>query len=219
MGRLQRISSIIRKELAVEFRQRSAIGGILLFAATVVYLVYKSYNEIDPRQWSILLWIIILFAGINGLIKSFTQEKKETYLYYYTLFDPIELVWAKLIYNIVLLSFICVWIVAFMTLFAGNPIKDMGLFVGSSLLGIIGISTVFTFISLIAAADSGSSTMMSVLALPLVLPILLLLLKLTALSARLMTDSSYDVDLLLLAAIDSIMIGGLLILFPAVWRS
>ncbi len=78
------VKDIFIKELSIEFRQKFALGGIFPFAATVVFLIFKSFNNINPREWTILVWIIMLFAGLNAVVKSFLQEKKETYLYYYT---------------------------------------------------------------------------------------------------------------------------------------
>ena len=106
-----------------------------------------------------------------------------------------------------------------MSLFLGFPVKDTELFFGASFLGIFGLSTILTFISLISTSDQTGSTLMSVLSIPLILPIMLLLLKTTAVSLRLITDTSIDQDVLLLAAIDAIMLGTVIILFPSLWRS
>ena len=94
-----RIRDIFIKELSVEFRQRFAVGGILVFAATIVFIIYKSFNTVNPREWSILVWIILLFAGLNAVVKSFLQETKGTYIYYYTLFDPVDVLIAKILLN------------------------------------------------------------------------------------------------------------------------
>jgi len=216
---LIKVKDIFIKELSIEFRQKFALGGVFLFAATVVFLIFKSFNEINPREWTILIWIILLFAGLNAVVKSFLQEKKETYLYYYTLFSPIDLIVAKLVYNFLFLCGIFLIIVLFMGLFSGFPVKDFGLFFIGSALGIFGISVVFTFVSVISASDNGNATLMSILALPLVLPILLLLLKISAVSVRLLMDTAIADDVWLLFGVDSILLGAMLLLFPALWRS
>jgi heme exporter protein B len=216
---LVKVKDIFVKELSVEFRQKFSLGGVFLFAATVVFLIYKSFNTINPREWAILVWIVMLFAGLNAVVKSFLQERKETYLYYYTLFDPIDLILAKLAYNFVFLCFVFFAVIACMAVFVGFPIKDNSLFFNGSFLGILGIAIVFTFVSVISTSDNGNATLMSILALPLVLPVVLLLLKVSAVSARLMTDTSIDGDLWLLAGIDSMLLGGTLLLFPALWRN
>ena len=106
-----------------------------------------------------------------------------------------------------------------MAVFVGFPIKDTSLFFSGSFLGILGIAIVFTFVSVISTSDNGNATLMSILALPLVLPVVLLLLKVSAVSARLLTDTTVDGDLWLLAGIDSMLLGGTLLLFPALWRN
>ncbi|MBK7807928.1 MAG: heme exporter protein CcmB [Saprospiraceae bacterium] len=216
---LIKVKDIFIKELSIEFRQKFALGGVFLFAATVVFLIFKSFNEINPREWTILIWIILLFAGLNAVVKSFLQEKKETYLYYYTLFSPIDLIVAKLLYNFLFLCGIFFIIILFMGLFSSFPVKDFGLFAIGAALGIFGISVVFTFVSVISASDNGNATLMSILALPLVLPILLLLLKISAVSVRLLTDTAIAEDVWLLFGVDSILLGAMLLLFPALWRS
>ena len=216
---LIKVKDIFIKELSIEFRQKFALGGVFLFAATVVFLIFNSFNEINPREWTILIWIILLFAGLNAVVKSFLQEKKETYLYYYTLFSPIDLIVAKLLYNFLFLCGIFLIIILFMGLFSSFPVKDFGLFAIGAALGIFGISVVFTFVSVISASDNSNATLMSILALPLVLPILLLLLKISAVSVRLLTDTAIAEDVWLLFGVDSILLGAMLLLFPALWRS
>lgn len=214
-----KVKDIFIKELSIEFRQKFALGGVFLFAATVVFLIFKSFNNINPREWTILIWIIMLFAGLNAVVKSFLQEKKETYLYYYTLFDPIDLVIAKLLYNFVFLCSLFLIILAFMAVFSGFPVKEAGLFFSGSVLGILGISIVFTFVAVISSSDATNATLMSILALPLVLPIVLLLLKISAVSVRLLVDSAVMEDIWMLVGVDSILMGAMLLLFPALWRS
>ena len=216
---MDRISQIFLKELAVELRQKYALGGVILFAATLVFVVYKVFNQVTGLEWSIMLWIITLFAGLNAVVKSFAQEKKETYLYYYSLFDPLDLAIAKLVYNIIFLSLLFVLILVWMSVFLGFPVKDIGLFALGSFLGISGLATIMTFVSLLSQSEQSGGTLMSILAIPLVLPILLLLLKITAVSLRLISDTSVSEDVLMLAGIDALMLGCVILLFPLVWRS
>lgn len=214
-----RVKDIFIKELSVEFRQRFALGGILVFAATIVFIIYKSFNTVNPREWSILVWIIMLFAGLNAVVKSFLQEKKGTYIYYYTLFDPIDLLIAKVLYNFVFLCVLFLVILGMMALFTGFPVRDIPLFAIGSLGGIVGIAVVFTFVSIISAAGSGNATLMSILALPLILPVLLILLKVSAVSSGMLVDTAISVDLWLLFAIDSMLLGACMLLFPVLWKS
>jgi len=61
--------------------------------------------------------------------------------------------------------------------------------------------------------------MMAILSLPLIIPILLLLINLSANALGIIGDSGYKSDLLLLAGIDLILFGLAVVIFPVIWRS
>jgi len=216
---LAHIAAIIKKDFDIEIRQRYAIAGIFLFAVTTAYFIYKAFNKLTALEWNILVWIIVLFAGLNAIVKSFVQERKETYLYYYSLFGPLEVIVAKLIYNYLFTIFLTVVIILTFTVLFGNPIKDYPLFVKGMLLGALGISSIFTFVSSVSGAGSSNSTMMSILSLPLVLPSVLLLERITAVAMRLIQDTTIAKDLYLLASIDLLIIGMIILIFPTLWKA
>ncbi len=216
---LSHLYTLIKKEFDLEFRQSYALFGVLLFAACTVFIIFKSFNTLGAFQWNVLLWIIVIFSGINAVAKSFVQENKETYLHYYTLFDPLELILAKLIYNFIFIVVIIALVILLLTIFTLNPIVNWSLFTQGALLGALGLSCIFTFIAALSGIDRGGTTIMSVMALPLVLPVILLLIKITAVSMALMVDTLVGGDILILAAIDLMICGLMLLLFPIIWRS
>lgn len=106
------------------------------------------------------------------------------------------------------------------SLFMENKVKDLGLFFNGALLGIFGINVIYTFVSSISKGEGNNGNLlMSILALPLTLPVLLLLVKITAVAMRLIQDSAVGEDLLLLAGIDLLLLGIVLVLFPTMWKS
>jgi len=209
----------MKKDFDIEIRQRYAIAGIFLFAVTTAFFIYKAFNKLTALEWNILVWIIVLFAGLNAIVKSFVQERKETYLYYYTLFGPLEVIIAKLIYNYLFTIFLTGVVIFTFTILFGNPVKDYSLFIKGLLLGTLGISSVFTFVSSVSGAGSSSGTMMSILSLPLVLPSVLLLERITAVAMRLIQDTTIGKDLYILASIDLLIIGMIILIFPTLWKA
>lgn len=216
---ISHLYTLIKKEFDLEFRQSHALWGVLLFAACTVFIVFKGFNTLGAFQWNVLLWIIVIFSGINAVAKSFVQENKETYLHYYTIFNPLELILAKLIYNFIFIAVIIALVVILLIIFTINPIKDWSLFSQGAALGALGLSCIFTFIAALSGIDRGGTTIMSVMALPLVLPVILLLIKVTAVSMDLMVDTDITTDIMILAAIDLMICGLMLLLFPIIWRS
>jgi heme exporter protein B len=216
---LAHIAAIIKKEGTIEFRRKHALFGILLFAVVLVYLIYKSFNRIEGLQWDVLLWIVVLFSGINAIAKSFSQESEASRMYYYTLFDAQEVIIAKTIYNFVFLAVIFILILGGFSFFIENPVKNFTLFFEGAILGILGLSVLFTFISSVSGQSGANNSMlMSIMSIPLTIPIVLLLIKITAVAMRLIQDSSVDKDLIMLGGIDLLLMGCMFILFGELWK-
>jgi heme exporter protein B len=57
------------------------------------------------------------------------------------------------------------------------------------------------------------------LSLPVLLPILLIMVKITAVSIGILEDTSLETDFIILLGIDMLSIGLSLILFPYLWRN
>ncbi len=216
---LSRVVAIIQKEATIELRRKYALFGIFLFAIVLVYLIYKSFNRVEGLQWDVLLWIIVLFSGINAIAKSFSQESEDSRLYYYTLFDAQEVILAKTIYNFIFLLAIFLLVLGGFSFFIPNPVKNFTLFFEGGLLGILGLSALFTFISSVSGQSGANNSMlMSIMSIPLTIPIVLLLIKTTAVSMRLIQDSSVNKDLIMLAGIDLLLMGSMFILFGELWK-
>ncbi len=216
---LKRVLSLLYKDLSIDFRQKHIVSGILLFLCTTVFIVYKAFAELRPETWNVLFWILFLFVSLNGILKSFVQENSQRNLYYYSIFDASHVIISKLIYNFlfsVILAFVLFILMSFLTV---NPIKDMPLFVMILLSAVYGVSTVFTFVSALSSVESQGGTLMAILAFPIVLPILLLALKISAQALGILNDTTVNIDFTYLWAINGMMTGASLILFPLLWKN
>jgi heme exporter protein B len=210
--------TLLRKEFMLEFRQRYAISGIVLYVFSMIFVVYIASIKVQPPVWNVLFWLIVLFASINAVVKSFVQESGARQLYYYQIADPAMLLLAKIIYNTLLLLVLSGLAFGVYSVVAGNPVKDGALFALVLLLGSIGFSIAFTFIASIAAKANNSATLMAILSFPVILPILLTLVRLSQIALRLLQDTSYKRDIVNLLAIDVILITLTFVLFPFIWK-
>lgn len=211
------IAFLLKKEATLELRQKYALSGILLYVTSTVFVIYLSFIKVEPIVWNTLFWIISLFASINAIVKSFFQENSARQLFYYQLVNPIAVIISKIIYNICLLLVINILTFVMMGIMVGNPINNLSQYFLAILLGSLGFSITFTFISAIAAKANNSATMMAILSFPVVLPILVTLIRLSKSAIR-MTDTSWAKDVMTLGAIDLILIALCLLLFPFLWR-
>lgn len=216
---LNETKHLLLKEIRLELRQKYAISGVLLYVISTVFVVYLTLGqEVGGAVWAAFFWIIVLFASINAIAKSFVQENPKRQLYYYSLADPSAVILAKMIYNSLLLLVISFLAFGIFSIVVGNPVQDMILFSQTLALGSLGFSITFTFISAISAKANQSATLMAILSFPVILPILMTLMRLTKVALHLMTDSAYYIDMIILLCIDVILGALTFILFPYLWR-
>ena len=107
----------------------------------------------------------------------------------------------------------------FYALVLGNPVQDVPMFLLTILLGAIGFATSLTMISGIASKAANSGTLMAVLSFPVVVPMLLMLIKMSKNALDGLDRSTSLDELLTLLAINMIVVTVSYILFPYLWRS
>jgi heme exporter protein B len=217
------IGALFHKELLLEWRQKYALNGILLYLASTLFVCYLSFavkgNQLSVSTWNALFWIIILFTSVNAIAKSFIQERLGRNIYYYTIASPQGIIISKMLYNICLMLVLSLSGFIFYALVLGNPVQDIQLFLLNLLLAGTGFSAVLTLISGIASKASNSSTLMSILSMPILIPMLLLVIKISKNAIDGLSWSVSTNSLLVLVAIN-VMLGSIsYILFPYLWRS
>ena len=221
--KMQELKALIEKEIRLEWRQRYALNGMILYIVSTVFVCYMSFalktKGIEPITWNTLLWIILLFTAVNSITKSFTQERAGRQLYYYTLASPQGIIISKIIYNIVLLLALSLIGLFIYIVFLGNPVQNLLMYLTAVVLGAIGFSSTLTMVAGIASKAENTSTLMAVLSFPIILPMLSMLIRLSKNAMEgLEWNTSYD-EILILLAIDAIVITTSYLLFPFLWRS
>jgi heme exporter protein B len=214
---------LIQKDFVLEWRQKYAFNGMLLYVGSTVFICFLSFgirsDVLSEPIWNALLWIILLFTSVNAIAKSFMQESRGRLLYFYSIASPQGIIMAKIIYNTFLMLILAVVCFVFYAFVLGNPVQDIPMFLLSLLLGAIGFSTSLTMISGIAAKASNGSTLMAILSFPVIVPMLLMLIKMSK-NAMDGLDRGASLDeLLTLLAINMIVITVSYILFPYLWRT
>ncbi len=220
---LQQVGALMRKEFVLEWRQRYALNGMLLYMVGSVFVCYLSFNarrgQLTPIVWNTLFWIILLFTAINAVAKSFVQERAGRLLYYYTVASPLQIIVSKILYNTVLMLLLSGLGFITYAFVLGNPVQDTGLYIVSLVLGAVGFAGSLTLIAGIASKAENSATLMAVLSFPVILPLLLMLLRVSK-NALDGLDRSVSVDeLVTIVAIDAIVLVLSGLLFPFLWRS
>jgi heme exporter protein B len=217
---IQRIASLLKKDILLELRQQHTFYGILLYIASTIFVLYLSMvNEPDANTWNSLFWMIQLFVCVNTVAKSFLQESRGRMLYFYSISSPVEFIIAKLIFNIILMMLMSVISLVLFFAFLSNPLSNATNFIFIVLLGGSSISLVFTLMSAIAAKAQQNAALIAILGFPVILPLLLLLMRLSKTAfAEVFREGAVLQLSLLIAGLDILVITLAVILFPFLWK-
>jgi heme exporter protein B len=124
---------LLQKEILIEWRSKYAFNGVLLYVVSTVFVCYISFqlspgfkeSKGYPIVWNVLFWIIMLFAAVNAIAKSFLTENKGRMLYYYSITNARAIILSKTIYNgllMLILSILTLIIPIFFNNTIGNPL-------------------------------------------------------------------------------------------------
>ena len=218
MDLYSQVKFLIHKELLLEWRSKYALNGVLLYVVSTIFVCFLSLVSVNPITWNALFWIIMLFASINAVSKSFLQESKGRQLYIYTIASPFALIISKTIYNILLMLLLTIIALGFYILVFGYTPTDLPLYLVATILGSLSFSTIFTMVSAISSKAGNGGMLMAILSFPVIIPVLIVLIKLTK-NAIDGLDRSVSLDEIGMLLVINVLVGAVsLLLFPYLWR-
>jgi heme exporter protein B len=211
---------VARKDLAIEFRSRSAFLSVVVFALLGIVIFYFAW---DPTAVSAadlapgVLWVIFTFSGLLGLHRSFAVELEERAIDG-LLASPIAreaIFLGKAAANLVFVLAVQAVAIPAVSLFYNLPLGDVALpLAGIALMSAIGLVAVGTLFSAMAANTRLSELLLPMLSLPFFVPIVIPAAQATAklLSGRPVVESF--VWLRLLLAFDLIFVVACTLAYP-----
>lgn len=219
--------AVAKKDVRIEVRTRYALNAMLLFAVTTAVMVSFRLGPLgvsrDLRAVSTLatlLWIAIFFAAMNGLSRTFVREEETRTVALLRLSTPPLAVYlGKLLVNLGLLALletlVALLFVGLMNVHIGQP----GLLGLTLALGGFGLAGATTIIAALVAKADGRSALFTILAFPLLLPLLIIAIEVTeiALMGGGWPNAAAGLRVLLAYAIAQTV--GSLLLFEATWES
>ncbi len=218
MNTFSQVKFLVRKEILLEWRSKYALNGILLYLVSTIFVCFLSFKKVDPITWNALFWIIMLFASVNAIAKSFLQESKGRQLYYYSITSAKAVILSKIIYNVLLMLVLAALAIGFYSIVFENQIGDLLFYLLSVFIGSVSFASVFTMISGIASKANNSGALMAILSFPVIIPLLMLLIKLSKNAMDgLQREVSLD-EIAVLIAINIVVGTASLILFPYLWK-
>ncbi|WP_343675050.1 heme exporter protein CcmB [Chitinophaga sp.] len=214
----QQTITLVKKDILLELRQKYALYGVLLYIISTVFVINLMIGKPEEKTWNALFWVVQLFVSVNAIAKSFLQENRGRLLYFYSLVHPRNFIIAKLIYNILLMAIMSVITLVCCILFMGNPIINVWYFLGVIMLGGLSLSLLFTMLAAIAAQANQNAALMAIMGFPIMLPLLTMLSNIARSSFITVYQPGLPKMFLMLGAMDILIVGLSLILFPFLWK-
>ena len=216
---LRQALAIAKKDFQSEWRTRHAIVTTLAFALialTVVSLGVGSLRD-EPNLAAGLLWVIMFFATIVALGRTFTKEvDAHTDNLLRLNAEPAAVFMGKMLFNFALLGLLAALTVPLFVTLMGIFVRQLGLFAVAITVTLLTMASLGTILGAMLAKVQSRVALLAVAAFPLFFPALAAALQITSAIFGANSDVSSAPLKALLAYAAASILGGLL-LFEEVW--
>lgn len=211
--------TVLKKDLQIELRTRFALNMVLAFVAAALLLILFTLkaNQLDPIPKSALVWIVILFAALSALGRSFVAETDRNTYDLLRIYSKGTVVYAgKLMYNFLFTLLInSATFLAYIFLM-NLTITSWFAFGMMLIFGTAGLSGVATLTAAVVSQADRKGAVFSVLSLPLFVPLMLLLADISK-SAFIDGNTSMN-NVMALIGFAGVSITAGIILFDFIWE-
>lgn len=185
MMAFRQIAALIRKDLGLQFRSKETLALIFVFSVLVVLIFAFAFGPIFPdktergKLTASVLWTAFVFAGIITLNRSFTLERTHGALQGIRLtgVDASSLYLSKVISSLVFLFLLEIVItpiaLQLLDLFDVVTIGILLKLFGVLIIGTLGFCAIGVLLAGISTSTNGGESLLSVILLPLVIPIIM----------------------------------------------
>lgn len=213
--------TILKKDLKIELRTKYAINMVLAFVVASLLLIMFTLKvqDMNPTPKSGLVWIIILYSALSSLGRSFILETdKNTYNILRIYANSSSVFVGKMAYNMLFTLAINLLTFTLYIFLANIIIVSWWAFVLILFMGTAGLSSVSTMIAAIVSQADRKGAIFSVLTIPLFIPFILLLTKLTKAAFVDGMNAGVTNDVTALIGFIGVTITAGIILFDYIWE-
>lgn len=221
-GYLRKVWVLTVKDIRSELRTKEVLGSMAAFSVLAVVIFGLAFDLRVPEAKMVVpgvLWVILLFAGVLGLNRSFGSEVEQKTLGA-LLLAPMDR--SAIFFGKVVGSYVMIVITQLLVLPMVLLIYDVNLFrpwiIVGLLLGSLGYSIVGALFAALTAGLRSRETLLPIMMLPVMVPLFIAGVGLTAavLDGRLFEDFRHWVGMLV--AYDLIFVIVAFLVFDLIWE-
>ncbi len=173
---------VFRHDWRLERRSRLGLNSVLTFSATALFLAVflMRAQDAEPGAQAGLIWLILTFAALQALPRSFVQEADRRTDWIWFTHAPAEAVFlGKFLHNLVFTWIFAAAAGSAALVLLGLTPEEPLLAATALLLGSAGLVSVSTLLAALVSRTRQRGSLFAVLVLPLLIPGLLLAGRLT----------------------------------------
>jgi heme exporter protein B len=211
---------LIKKEFQLEFRQKSTIGGVIVYVIGTIFVSALCFKgRLDKPTWNALFWVITLFTSVTISGKSFLKETGGQALFNFLYYSPQQFIIAKTLYNMAFMLCLSVITFFFYGFFIKNEVENLSLFFMVLVLASSGLAGVLSLMSAISSKAGGNFAIMSILSFPVLMPLILVVIRLSKQAVDGLEWAGVGFDfIVILLALNLLTVALSFLLFPYLWR-
>ena len=185
MAYLRKVFAVVAKDVAAELRTREMLSSMFVFSLLVILIFNFAFDLRAENQKTLapgVLWVAIAFAGMLGLSRSFIIEKDRGSMegLLLTPVDRSAIYLGKMLGNLLFIGIVEIIILPIFIVLFNLSAAHLPLLVGVMILGTIGFAGVGTLFSAMAVHTRAREVLLPILLFPVVIPVMLASVKLTA---------------------------------------
>lgn len=220
MNLIKSAAAVFNKDLQLELRSRYAVNTVLAFVASSLMIVLFSIRiaELPPAARGAIGWIVLLFAAMASLSRAFVMEtEKNTFDLLRLNVSGMAVYLGKLFYNLLFTAVVTVFVMAAYWLLSGIDVGNPFFMIVILLFGITGFSSISTLLGAVVAQATRKGAIFAVIALPLLLPLILLLSGTTTAAMEGKPISDHLNEIIALFSFSGVTITMSVLLFEYTW--
>ena len=216
---MSRLIAQIKYEFLLEYRSWPQSLALFLYMCVISYILFRVAGDIDKELFNVVFWVIVMLISVNVVLRSTSHHAGSAHLLQYQLVDPTLAFFSRWIFNSAYLISTALLFFSASVLFY-YPVISLDVdFCMLILLAGLSIAGVISFVSSLAQKDVQQSTLLSILTLPLLIPIVVILHQQG--SSILDGDSFISSDrtnYMIIFGITLLSLALSIVLFPLVWK-
>jgi len=213
--------AILAKDVRSEVRTRAALNAIVLFSVVTLAVVSYAVGSfgLSPDVHASLLWIIVFFAAMAGLSRTFVVEaERGTEAALKLTASGTQVFLGKFLFNLALLGLLDLILIPLFQILL--PIREanwglLGIGLG---LGSLALAASTTLVAAIVAQAGVKGALFTVLSFPILIPVLVAGVSSTRKAMDLAPWADAVTEIQLLVSYAGLMLTLSFFLFDSVWR-